>query len=179
MITTETFACIEDDTIVPPNALERLYSLLDLNKKIAVVSALETGRSPYRTQKVRVGVHYIKRRGDLILERISPSPYLRGVREVDACGWYCFVAYTDIWKQALKLMPRNRSKIPRFALDGLHTNNIKRLGYKILADFDLWCLHMNLCGGQIIFWERDQARKTLDVWLPRWKKHAQGVILTK
>ena len=68
--------------------------------------------------------------------------------------------------------------VPRFAMDVIHTNNIVLAGWDILADFSLWCVHMNSTPKKILFWGKRQCRPQLDLWLPDWQVYAQGVLLT-
>jgi len=178
LIKTDKFVLLEDDTLMPDNCVIKLLTILSKNKRCGVATAIATGRSPYRTTKTRLGVHYIKRRGDFIYTRYTPLPMKKGIVEVDACGWYCCASYTKLWKDGFKGMKKYFKKIPRFALDNFHTNNIKRKGFKILADFSLRCEHMNLSGGRVLYWTIDDAMPMLDEWLPKWNNYAQGVILT-
>ncbi len=181
MITTDKFVLLEDDTLPPPMAVHKLLQHLEKNPDVGVATAIATGRSPFKFVKTRLGVHYIKRKGNKILERITPRPYLEKARiktfSVDACGWYCCASYKHLWELGFKGMDKFLSEIPRFALDNFHTNNIKRAGWDILADFSLQCKHMNLSGGRILYWTIKQAVPMLDIWIPKYKTYAQGVII--
>lgn len=179
LIKTNKFVLLEDDTLAPPNAVMRLLSLLEDNPDCGIATGLETGRSLVAWSKTRIGVHYVHRPGNRLLWRLSPSPRLRGIHKVDACGWYCLASYKKVWEKGFAGMDEYVDELPRFALDGIHTNNIKKAGYDILADFDLWCKHMQPMGDQLYFWERKRARPMLDVWLPEWKIYAQQILLDK
>lgn len=182
LCTTDKFVLLEDDTLPPykshPEVVMRLLDTLEKHPKAAVVSALATGRSSIAYAKTRLGIHYLKREGNKVIWRFSPSARLRGLRQVDAVGWFCCAAYKEPWLRAFDGMDEYVADVPRFALDVVHTNNIKRLGYDILADFDMCCDHMNHTPDTILFWNRRQARPMLDVWLPEWQVYAQGVMLT-
>lgn len=183
LCTTKKFVLMEDDTLPPykerPDVVGRLLATLGRNPKAGIVTAIETGRSMIPWTRSRLGIHYLKREGNKILWRLSPSPHMRGVHPVDACGWYCCASYKELWLRAFEGMDRYVEDVPRFAMDVVHTNNIKLLGYDILADFSLWCVHMDSSQDGLIFWGKKQCRPQLDVWLPEWEEYAQGVTLTK
>jgi hypothetical protein len=176
---TDKFVLIEDDTLAPPDAVMQLLSLLEKNEKCGVAIAIETGRSHISYAKVRLGVHYLHREKNRIIWRLSPSPHLRGVHKVDACGWYCVASYKWLWLRGFEGMDEYVQDVPRFAMDVIHTHNIHELGYDILADFSLWCSHVQSTEHGFIFWGKKQAVPQLDVWLPAWQEYAQGVVLTK
>lgn len=182
LCTTDRFVLLEDDTLPPykrhPEVVMRLLSMLEQNPRAAVVTALATGRSSTAYAKTRLGVHFLKREGNKLIWRLSPNPKLRGLRKVDATGWFCCAALKEPWLRAFDGMDEYVADVPRFALDVIHTNNIKRLGYDLLADFDMCCEHMNHTSDVILFWGRKQARPQLDLWLPEWQVYAQGVLLT-
>jgi hypothetical protein len=84
-----------------------------------------------------------------------------------------------LWKKALDqmlpMLQEHPEDCPRFALDNFHTNNIKLMGYDILADFSLWCRHMQLSVGHIIEWGKEHAIPMVDVYIPRFDSYAQGI----
>lgn len=183
LCTTDRFVLLEDDTLPPwkdhPDVVTRMLETLKSHPKAAVVSAIATGRSSVAYAKVRLGIHYLKREGNKVIWRMSPSQHLRGLHKVDAVGWFCCAALKEPWLRAFDGMDGYVEDIPRFAMDVVHTNNIKMLGYDILADFSLWCVHMNHTPNQIIFWGKKQCRPQLDLWLPEWQVYAQGVSLAE
>jgi hypothetical protein len=183
LCTTERFVILEDDTLPPykehPEVVMRLLGLLDENPKAGVASAVATGRAQVAWVKTRLGVHYLERDGNRVLWRLSPNTDLKGVHKMDACGWYCCASYRDVWVKAFEGMDGYIEEVPRFAMDVVHTNNIKRAGRDVLVDFGLWCEHMNHSAEGIIFWGKRQARPQIDVWMPEWKTYAQGVLLTE
>ncbi len=182
LCTTETFVLLEDDTLPPyktrPDVVMYMLRRLAETKNCAVYTAIETGRSSVAYAWTRLGVHYLKREGNKIIWRLSPSAHLRGPHKVDACGWYCCAAYKEPWKQAFEGMDEWIADVPRFAMDVAHTNNIVRNGWDIIADFSLWCAHMNHTPNEILFWGKKQVKPMLDLWLPEWETYAQGVMLT-
>jgi len=177
LITTDRFVQLEDDTLAPVDTIPRLLSLLEKHKNCGIATAIETGRSFEPWIKTRTGVHYLKMKENKLMERISLSPWHKGLVKVDGCGYYCFATWTHLWKETFKLMPKDMSDIPRFAMDNIQTNKVLALGFDILADFSLWCTHMNLTPEKILFWGRPQAVKMADLWIPRYNTYAQGIIL--
>lgn len=172
---TEVLVVMEDDTLCPPHAVLKMLKLFERYKRKAFISGIETNRGPHEDIKTRLGIHYLKRRGNRILERISLDPKTRGLQEVDACGWYCCISTPAIWKLGFKGIEDFFTDIPRFALDNFHTNNIKRAGIPVIADFGIWCTHMEIRPDKIIMWGKDQCVKMADIWLPKYKTYAQGV----
>lgn len=190
LTTTANFVLLEDDTLPPygydrrlgirgrPDAVMYMLEQLEKNPRAAVYTAIETGRSSVAYAKTRLGVHYLKREKNRVIWRLSPSQHLRGVHKMDACGWYCCAARKEPWRKAFEGMDKYIEDVPRFAMDVVHTNNIIKNGWDILADFSLWCAHMNYTPDGIIFWGKRQVRPSLDLWLPDWQVYAQGVLLT-
>jgi len=179
LLTTEKFVLLEDDTLPPPDAVPALLKMLEDDEEIGIATGIATGRSPFRHNPQRLGVHYFNRVGNKLLERYTPDPDQKGSIEVDACGWYCCASYSDIWADGFVGMSEYLDKIPRFALDGYHTNNLKRDGWKIVANFDLTCEHMNICPEGIIHWRPENAIRMLDVWLPKYKMYATDLKLSE
>ena len=179
MCETEKMLVMEDDTIIPNNAVLNLLNHMNRYKNRVFASGIETNRGPYEDIKTRLGVHYMKRKGDLILERLSLDPNTKGVVPVDACGWYCCASTPKIWKRGFRGMDKYLYEIPRFALDMFHTNNIKRAGIPVIADFGIWCKHMEIRPDKIIYWTKKQAVPMADIWIPQYKTYAQGVVLDK
>lgn len=175
MVKTETMIILEDDTIIPNHAIISMLKEFEKHNRRAFISAIETNRGPHEDIKTRLGIHYLKRRGDRILERMSLDPDTKGQVRVDACGWYCCISTPAIWKLGFQGIEKYFHEIPRFALDNFHTNNIKRAGIPVIADFDIWCKHMEIRPDKIIFWGKKQCVKMADVWLPRYKTYAQGI----
>lgn len=182
LTTTDKFVLLEDDTLPPyktrPDVVMYMLDQLEKIPNCGIYTAIETGRSSTAYAKTRLGVHYLKRDGNRIVWRLSPNPNLRGIRKVDACGWYCCASFKSVWLEAFEGMDKYIADVPRFAMDVAHTNNVHRLGLEIYADFSLWCVHMNHTPDKILFWGKKQARPQIDLWLPAWDVYAQGVALT-
>jgi len=181
MITTKKFFMLEDDTLAPPHAVERIFRRLERSKKIGLVSGVETTRSPRITDKVRLGTYKLLWDGNMMRERVSMDPKLTGFQECDACGVYCFAAKTKAWRKAWEIwtseFETHKTTEPSWAPDVLCTNAVKKAGYKIFADFDTPCLHMQTMGDKIYEWAIDRAVVMLDIWLDKYKTYARGVEL--
>jgi len=179
MIFTDTFFVLEDDTICPPDAFSRLYKLLMSSKRIGFATGIETGRNPRPWLPVRLGVHKIKMQGLKILERRSLSPYLKGVHPVDAAGVYCFAARTKAYLDGFEGYDPIALKVPFFGLDNVLTWNMKKHGWRVLADFNVWCLHLEASSARVIAFGKDQAVEMIDIWLPHANNYACGVEVKK
>ena len=174
LVTTKNFINIEDDTICPPHTIMRLLSHINTRGRDIFISGIEPNRGPDPEIKSRLGVHYIYRINNLMLQRVSLSPKCQGVKEVDACGWYCFLTSTKVWRSGFKGMPDYLNNIPHFALDMFHTNNIKRKGYPVLADFRIHCFHIHPTPDKILYWRPVDAVSQIDYYIPQYKIWCQA-----
>jgi len=177
MIHTPYMFVLEDDTIYPPNAFQRLLGLVMRNSRVGFATAIETGRFSYPWLPVRLGVHKIKMQGMKVIERCSLSPNLRGLQEIDASGVYCFAAKTEAWLSGFHGYDPIALHVPFFALDNVLTWNMKQHGWRLLADFSLWCSHLEATSGRIIAFSKAQAVEMADIWLPQYKNYAHGVVI--
>lgn len=175
LIYTETFFQLEDDTIAPPDAFRKLYKILLRNKKIGMVTGIETGRAHIPWQPVRLGVHKIKQKGELMLYRHSFHPSTKGIKEIDAAGVYCFVARTQAWKLGFIKYKGYIVDIPFFAMDNAVTYKIKQHGFKLYADFSVWCAHLYASSARIIAFGKDQAIEMIDLFLPKYNSYAMNI----
>ena len=177
MVETKVMIVMEDDSPPSPNAVMKLLMHMKAYNNRVFVTGIETNRGPHENIKTRLGVHYIKREGNRILERISLDPNTQGVVPVDACGWYCCASTPAIWAAGFKGLDEYFHKIPRFALDMFHTNNIKNMKIPVIADFSVWCNHMEPRTDKILYWGKKQAVKMMDLWIPEYKVYAEGIVI--
>ena len=175
MIHTPYFFQLEDDTISPPHAFQRLLGLVMRNSRVGFATGIETGRSAYPWLPVGLGVHRVKMKGLKIIERHSLSPNCRGIQEIDASGVYCFAARTRAWLSGFQGYNPITLKVPFFGMDNVLTYNIKRHGWKLIADFSVWCSHLQATGGRIMAFSKLQANERKDVWLPSCNNYATGI----
>ena len=52
---------------------------------------------------------------------------------------------------------------------------LSELSMMILADFDVWCSHLQASAGRIIAFSKDQAVQMADIWIPQFNNYAQAV----
>lgn len=179
MIKTELFFLIEDDTIAPAHAFEKLWLDFHTLPSPAFVTGIETGRAQFPWSPVRLGVHYLEVKKNKIIKRISLNPYSKGIKEVDGSGVYCFIARLDAYKKAIKQMRSFVSTVPFFAMDNLLTYIMKQNGFNLYADFSVWCDHVHLSGTHIFRFNKKQAVHMADVWMPEFNNYAQGIEIKK
>lgn len=177
MIKSEVFFLIEDDTIAPPHAFYKLMEGLFTLDKAGFVIGISTGRCPYEWQPTRLGVHYMTMENNKIIERVSLDPDSKGVKEIDGAGVYCFASFTKAWLSGFEGMDKYVYKLPFFGMDNTLTYNIKKQGYKLYADFDVWVDHMQMAGTTLIAFNKKQAVIMADVWVDKYNGYAQGIKL--
>jgi len=179
MIYTETFFQLEDNGIYQPDAFKRLHKLLMSDSKVGFATAIETGRQPLPYAAVRCGVHKIIMRKGELLKRISLDPETKGVVPIDASGVYCFAARTKAYKTGfIDYAPVSKS-FSMFAMDNVLTYNMKKHGWKLLADFDCWCGHMQVIAGKICIFGKDQSLPFVDVYLREYDAYAIAIEIKK
>lgn len=129
---------IEDDTVVPDDAFERLYRVTT-RYEAAYVSGVQLGRHnlPY------VGAW----RCDDVLAptRISTLPYReQGIEEVDGGGLYCYLTSTKYFKRA-------RMKYGDFGPDFYYVYSLRKRNLKCYVDWSVKCGHQLGDTGNIIY----------------------------
>jgi hypothetical protein len=179
MIYTETFFQLEDDTICPPDAFRRLWGLLMQDSRVGFATAIETGRNALPYSPVRVGLHKIVLKDGKLLKRESFDPDTQGVVEIDAAGVYCFAARTEAWKTGFIDYKPISNIFSLFAMDNVLTYNIKQHGWKLLADFDCWCDHMQVSPNRIMLFSKEQALHMVDLYVPEYDTYAVGMEIKK
>jgi len=175
MIFTPVFFQLEDDTIAPPQAYNRLFSILYSHPRAAMATAISTGRATMPWIPVGLGVHKMKMRGLFCLERHSLNPATKGIVSVDGCGVYCFAARTKAFLSGFKGYDPIKLNVPFFGLDNIFTYNMKKHGYQLFADFSTWVSHLQATPTRIIAFGKNQAIEMLSFWLPRANDYVQGL----
>ena len=179
MIYTETFFQLEDDTIAPPDTFKRLYKLLMTDPKVGFVTAIETGRNALPYSAVRLGVHKVIMRKGKLLKRESFDPDTKGVQKIDAAGVYCFVARTKAYRSGFIDYEAPANAFSLFAMDNVLTYNMKKHGWKLLADFNCWCGHMQISMGRICIFGKEQSLQYVDLYLPKYNTYAIRIEIKK
>jgi len=170
---TREFVMIEDDTLPPVDAVPRLLSMLCDNELCGMATGIQAMRQSSVFTPSYMGVYYVEREGDKLIEWLSPSPHLRGIHQVDGSGWYCFASYKDVFEEALDELVKARGSTKHFAADVMQVNNIRRKGWDVLADFSMWCGHFSLMDGSYYTWGKKNCRPALCTWVPKWKIYAK------
>jgi hypothetical protein len=171
---TRRFVMMEDDTLAPPETIPRLLELLDENPNCAMATAIQAMRQQQVTMPTYMGIYYVEREGTQLIWWASPSPNLKGVHKIDGAGWYCFASYKDIFLKADKKLARETDGTRHFAADLQQVNNIRQMGYDVLADFGLWTKHISKYGKDFFHWGKKQCRPHLCVWVPEWQCYARA-----
>lgn len=128
-VNTEYVFGIEDDTIVPPNALERLGE--QMINGVGMIEGVEMGRW---------GVPYIGAwRADDVNDpkEIISIPKENGTVEVDGCGFYCFITRAEYYK-AHEFKPFQGNSL---GPDIDFSLALRQQGLKNYADFSIECVH--------------------------------------
>jgi len=175
MIYTDVFFQLEDDTICPPDTFMRLWGLLKQNPRVGFVTAVETGRNALPYTPVRLGVHKIKMKGKKLILRDSFLPETKGVHEIDAAGVYCFVARKEAWDSAFVGYDPVAKAFSVFAMDNVLTYNMKKHGWKLLCDFDIWCGHLQISPDYVIIFTPEQALHYIDLYIQEYDTYAVGL----
>ena len=173
LVTTDCFIAIEDDTLPPKNAVVRLLELLRGIPEIGFVGTVCAYRSPHvhkmginAIKELTFGVVEGKKQ---VIKKLCFHPSAIGVLDVDAAGWACFAAKTKTFLDAFKKADEEKYFPTYIGNDMLFTHLIKKLGYKVLVDFDLWCDHMQELPDGIYFYNKKDAIQDSYIWSDREK----------
>ena len=133
---TDYVLLTEDDTIVPPNTLERLTDAINIHAGIAFVEGVEVGRwgTPY------VGAWIFND----IYEPTSVTslPYKdSGMENIDAGGFYCTLIQANLYKS--HVFESYESLGPDISM-GLR---LRQQGYQCYVDWGTPCKHLNIKNG--------------------------------
>ena len=154
LIGTPYFFMLEDDTIVKDKrAFYKLNKYLKDN--VAIVSGVESTRGNIKV----LGVAKLKWKGNRLLERYCLKPKKKGVEEVDATGWYCFVGRTDAFKEEYI-----SSVVYTWAANDIICSwKLRQAGWKILVNWSIWCAHIFLQDRKIKEIMPDEAKEEIFV----------------
>jgi glycosyltransferase involved in cell wall biosynthesis len=93
---TDWVFCVEDDGVLPPNALLDLVGVVNDHKDTGIVTGVELGRwgVPY------VGAWIVDNINDVQnVESVENKTSCTTLEEIDACGLYCALVRADGYKQ--------------------------------------------------------------------------------
>ena len=132
---SKTLFSIEDDTLPPQGAYQRLKSLL---VDADLVTGIEVGRWGIK----HLGLwEYVESN----VTKLSSLPIMKGVVEIDACGLYCFIAHTGKLK-GVDITGTHEAYGPDVEL----TLGITENGGRIVADFETPCEHHDEYGKVLV-----------------------------
>lgn len=178
LTTTDVLINIEDDTLAPKHAIMKLLENFDNYGSNTFISGIESNRGDDMHLKTRLGVYWVRSDDKKLMERVSLSPKCKGIVEVDACGHFCFITTRELFHRGFINMYQFLNKSGHFAPDTYHTYNLKTQGVKILADFDIPCIHLHPTPMRILKWTPGKAVSTLDYYIKEWKHWAMPTGLT-
>lgn len=138
---------LEDDTIAPPNAFLRLLERLASDDEVAISSGIEMGRHAV----AMMGAWSIRPLDDpQIVNTVQYRNW--GTQEVDGVGWYCYMTYTSLYRQAHYRFEANcLGPDVMFALDQ------RRAGHKVVVDWTINCKHLLKNGDYLMPSENSQV----------------------
>jgi hypothetical protein len=172
LVTTKTFVQLEDDELPQnPYTISKLLNFLS-REGVGLATGVSAARSPLHSS-VGMGVHdIVEMQGDRITKRICSWPDVKGVKKVMATGFYCFATYTELWRKCLSDAKNVASGLPHWAFDTWVTNRIIKRGYKLLADFSLWCDHIQAHPDKLYYFNQKDAVIDCYVYIPELKVYA-------
>lgn len=131
---TDYVFLIEDDTLVPINALKKLMSVAELRSDVGIVSGIELGRWGYE----HIGAWRVD---DVYETRVIKSvPLGEGVQPVDATGLYCCVMRAKLY------LEHTFAPMEAIGPDVELGLWLRQQGYKNYVDFDVRCHHLTKRG---------------------------------
>ena len=138
---TDWVFSIEDDGILPPNALERLVKIAQEKDNLGMVTGVELGRwgVPY------VGAWRVDDINDVhVVTSMENRAFLPdyGIEEIDACGLYCALIKGNLYREHNFFTYNGLGPDVNF---GLH---IRKLGYNNYIDWGIPVAHMTMMGDQ-------------------------------
>lgn len=120
---------VEDDTIIPSNALIKLGE--SLTNDVGMVEGIEMGRwgVPY------IGAWHANNVEQP--EQFTSLPLIKGITDIDAGGFYCFITRAEDYK-AHNFKPYDNNGL---GPDIDYSLSLRQKGLRVLADFDIKCIH--------------------------------------
>lgn len=147
---SEFIFMVEDDTIAPPNAFQKLYKRIKENKNLAYITGVETSRG----YDMHAGVATMTEENGEIKNRINPPYKKSGIGKINAGGWYCWMGRP---RMAIEMPFRHLIGNGRYiGPDYMMVYDLAKKGYDTEVDWSVGCLHYDPHGKR---WIRpDEAR---------------------
>lgn len=158
---------IEDDTLVPPNALEKLLKNFTNNPHAGFIEGVELGRW---------GVPYVGAwRFDDIYEPTKIRSILKvkpgDVEKIDAGGFYCFMSKLDTY-ETHDFKPFDNNALGPDVNYGIQ---LRRQGYENFVDWSIRCTHMTK-EKDITLFNTDERLITFTKNNNRWTQHIDNNV---
>lgn len=120
---------LEDDTDFPPRTLKEFLAIAKDTADFGIVSGIQVGRWGC----TMVGIW----RADQLTkpERLWTVAPGRGIQRVDATGFYCFLTPTELFKSVNHAWGDPAGPDVHYGLE------LRKRGYRVLADWDVPCGH--------------------------------------
>jgi hypothetical protein len=129
--TSEFVFLIEDDTLIEPDALQKLFYIFTQAPNVGFVSGVQIGRWGYG----HIGAWRYEN------DTIMSIPKMEGIVQVDAAGLYCCLISTTIYKSHT-FEPFDKILGPDFDF-GV---KLREKGYINYVDFSVMCNHLTKRG---------------------------------
>jgi glycosyltransferase involved in cell wall biosynthesis len=131
---TEFCFITEDDTIIPPNAYEKMIKRMRENENLVYLSGVETSRG----SDAHIGLAILTEVDGEIVHRICPPYQKTGIMKVNSGGWYCwFGRPAKIEKLQFRCIEDGRYLGP----DALMVFDLNKMGFDTEADWSIQCKH--------------------------------------
>lgn len=125
---------VEDDTLAPDGAFEKLWPIINADPKMAYVSGIECGRGGTRHTGVCTLVE--DDNGEIIGRKI-PSTKHHGVDDIGGGGWYCWIGRI----QALKDIEYRCFDGKMLGPDVMMVHDLRQEGWHCKVNWDVPCGH--------------------------------------
>lgn len=134
MADTDWIFSIEDDGILPTDALSRLINVVNNYEKVGIVTGVELGRwgVPYVGAWKVDDIHDVK----LVTSIENRTLQIPPVEEIDACGLYCALIRADAYKQHIFLAKNGLGPDVNLGLD------LRRGGFNNYIDWGIPVTHL-------------------------------------
>lgn len=126
---------IEDDTIIPTDALKKLMRAYGQYPFAGFIEGIEMGRW---------GIPYI---GAWTVDdiysptKIQSTPLKKGIQEIDSGGFYCFITKYDLYKNHM-FKPYGENGSNDLGPDVDYGLALRQIGLLNYADYSIQCAHM-------------------------------------
>ncbi len=146
---------IEDDTLVPKDAFQKLYKNFRENYNIGYIEGVQVGRHGIRM----VGVWKQDRLKNPTVQRTMEPALYETLEPITGGGFYCYMTLAYLYDKI-----EYRFGAECFGPDVCFVNDVLREGYKAYVDWDIKTIHMTpkedlLVDGKIVsvVWKKEKG----------------------